>query len=73
MGAHHDYSEYLKEIKAPTLVIYGTDDIIAQSSVQLYLDNIPNASLKTMAGTHFMFYDNPKEFGEVVTRFFEQF
>lgn len=70
MGAKHDYSEYLKQIKAPTLVVYGTDDIIAQKSLQLYLDYIPDVKLKTMDGSHFMFYDNPKEFGEVISSFF---
>lgn len=72
MGVKHDYSEYLQEIIAPTLVIYGTEDIMEQSSVQRYLDYIPNATLTTMAGTHFMFEDNPIEFGEAVKKFWDQ-
>ncbi len=72
MGAKHDYSEYLKQIVAPTLLIYGTDDIIAKSSVKLYLDNIPNVKFDSMSGSHFMFYDNPYEFGETVLKFLEQ-
>jgi len=69
MGAKHDYSKYLKQIKAPTLIIYGTDDIIEQNSLQLYLDNIPNVTFKTISGSHFMFYDNPTEFGKTISNF----
>ncbi len=69
MGVQHDYSEYLKQITAPTLVVHGTDDILGQKSVQLYLDHIPKTELKTISGSHFMFYDNPIKFGEIVSSF----
>lgn len=72
MGAKHDYSKYLKQIKVPTLTIYGTDDIIEQSSLQLYLDNIPNISFKSISGSHFMFNDNPTEFGKIVSDFLNE-
>jgi len=72
MGAKHDYSEYLKQIKAPTLVIYGTDDIIEQNSVQLYLDFIPNVTFESISGSHFMFYDNPLVFGKTISKFLDK-
>jgi len=73
MGAKHDYSEYLRQIEAPTLVIYGTDDIIEQNSVQLYLDYIPNVTFKSISGSHFMFYDNSHEFGSTLSDFLHKY
>jgi proline iminopeptidase len=72
MGAKHDYSKHLKQIKAPTLIIYGTDDIIDQNSVQLYLDYIPNVTFKSISGSHFMFNDNPYVFGKIVSDFLDK-
>jgi proline iminopeptidase len=71
MGKKHDYSKYLKQIKAPTLIIQGENDIIPVSSCSLYLDNIPNASLKVIPGsTHFPFKEQPGKFEKIVADFF---
>lgn len=72
MGAKHDYSKYLKQIKAPTLIVYGTDDIIEQSSLQLYLENIPNVTFNSISGSHFIFNDNPLEFRKIVSDFLNE-
>ena len=70
MGRVHDYSPDLKKIKAPTLILYGEDDLIPASSIQLYLDNIPNHQYKTIPkSTHFPFEEQPEVFGNMVADF----
>ena len=74
MGRKHDYSPALKKIKVPTLIIHGEKDIIPISSVQLYLDNIPNSRLKTIPNaTHFPFNEQPEMFGQLVKEALEDF
>lgn len=67
MGKKHNYSKYLKQIKAPTLIIHGEEDIIPVSSIRLYLDNIPNIELKTVPkAKHQPFNEQPQVFDKMV-------
>ena len=69
MGKKHDYSKDLQKIRAPTLIIHGEEDIIPVSSVQLYLDNIPNSRLETIPNsTHFPFNEQAELFGNIVIK-----
>lgn len=66
MGKEHDYTEAMEGIKVPTLVVCGEEDMIPLSSVQLYLEHIPNSQLKTIPkATHFCFDEQPTAFGEI--------
>lgn len=70
MGKTHDYSSYLRQIRAPTLIIHGGNDIIPVNSCNLYLENIQNAKLKVIPeSTHFPFQEQPAEFEKIVTDF----
>ena len=44
----------LRSIKAPTLVIAGTKDMIKQSHTKEIAENIPNAKLSIIKGDHFI-------------------
>ena len=70
MGKKHDYSESLKQIMVPTLIIHGKNDIIPVNSCNQYHDNIPNSELKDIPNsTHFPYDEQPKEFERVVKKF----
>ena len=47
-------SDELRSIKAPTLVIAGTKDMIKQSHTKEIAENIPNAKLSIIKGDHFI-------------------
>ena len=73
MGKKHDYSEYLKEIKCPTLVIHGKEDLMPISSTTQYLNYIPKSKLKIIDNaSHFSFNEKPNEFGEIVKVFLKK-
>jgi len=47
----HEARDRLEDIKAPTLIVHGTDDLIAPYSGALYMqEHIPNAQLRTIEG-----------------------
>lgn len=45
MGRHHDYTDALTAITAPTLVIHGGRDMVPESSSRRYAELIPGAEL----------------------------
>ena len=61
--------EELSRIKAPTLVIAGSKDMIKDSHTRLIARSIPGAQLVTIGGDHFVANKHPKEFNEAVIRF----
>ena len=61
--------EELSRIKAPTLVIAGSKDMIKESHTRLIARSIPGARLAIIEGDHFVANKHPKEFNEAVTRF----
>ncbi|MFA8301059.1 MAG: alpha/beta fold hydrolase [Hyphomicrobiales bacterium] len=70
MGKKHDYTPHLKNVKCPTLIIYGENDINPISSVNQYLDNMPNAKLITIpSATHFPFDEQAEAFEKAITSF----
>ena len=56
-------------IRAKTLVIAGTNDMIKDEHTKLIADSIPGAKLVIIKGNHFVASKNPKEFNRVVMRF----
>ena len=64
--------EELAAIKAPTLVIAGTDDMIKESHTKLIAANIPGAELAFIKGGHFIANRNPIEFNQIVLEFLQK-
>lgn len=66
-----DFSSHLPSIKAPTLVIAGSDDAgtpVAMS--EAIAKGIPGAKLEVIAGAaHLSAVEKPREFAELVSRF----
>ena len=61
--------EELKAIKAKTLVIAGTKDMILESHTRLIADIIPDSQLVLIAGNHFIANKKPEEFNRAVLEF----
>ena len=66
-----DFSTHLHAIKAPTLVIAGSDDAGTPVAMSEAIANgIPGAKLEVIAGAaHLSAVEKPREFEELVTRF----
>ena len=64
--------QQLKAIKAKTLVLAGTRDMIKYKHTELIYKMLPNAYLRIIPGTHFIAYENPDEFNAVVSEFLEE-
>ena len=62
-------AEALASIRAKTLVIAGTDDIIKEAHTRLIASGIPGAALCLMEGDHFIAYKRAEAFNEIVLRF----
>ena len=61
--------EELSQIKCPTLVIAGDNDMIKDEHTRLIARSIPNAELAIIPGSHFIANKNPDVFNEAVLRF----
>ena len=61
--------EDLKTIRARTLVIAGTKDMIRESHTRLIAECIPDSQLVFISGGHFIANKNPEEFNRAVLEF----
>ncbi|MDD5822925.1 MAG: alpha/beta hydrolase [Firmicutes bacterium] len=61
--------EELTEIKLPTLVLAGTEDLILKEHTEFIASKIEGAELAFVRGTHFCASENPEEFNTVVYEF----
>lgn len=61
--------ETLCEIRADTLVVAGTRDMIKESHTRLIASKIPGAELAFVRGNHFVAAKNPEEFNRIVLSF----
>lgn len=59
----------LVAIKARTLVIAGTKDMILEKHTRMIAERIPGASLAFVEGDHFVANKNPDEFNKAVEEF----
>ncbi|MCR4751566.1 MAG: alpha/beta hydrolase [Eubacterium sp.] len=64
--------EELKAIRAKTLVIAGTRDMIRESHTRLIADSIPHSRLVFIKGDHFIAAKNPEEFNRAVLAFLKE-
>ena len=61
--------EELKAIRARTLVIAGTNDMIRESHTRLIAESIPDSQLVFIKGNHFIASKKPEEFNRAVLDF----
>ena len=61
----------LAGIRAKTLVIAGTRDMIKEAHTRLIAESIPDARLVFVKGNHFIANRNPKEFNRAVLDFLQ--
>ena len=61
----------LGDLKMPTLVIAGTDDMVEAEHTRLIAASIPGARLEFVEGSHFVATENPNAFNRVVKSFLE--
>jgi pimeloyl-ACP methyl ester carboxylesterase len=68
---NHNTLDRLSAIKAPTMVIVGTEDhLITPTSSDVIAQHIPGATLmKVEGGSHMFFMENKKEFNKTVLDF----
>lgn len=59
----------LSRITMPTLVICGTNDMIKESHTKEIAENLPDATLTILKGTHFIANKCPAEFNRTVDDF----
>lgn len=70
MGANYDFSADLKKITAPTLVIYGDYEILAESAGKQIADLIPNAKYTLLEDCgHFPFIEKPEAYFGAINEF----
>ena len=69
-----DGLDRLREIRAPTLVVQGTEDnVVDPRNAELLADCIPNARLEWFPGTgHLFFWEEPERFAAVVDDFLSE-
>ena len=61
----------LAKIKAKTLVIAGTRDMIKKEHTRLIASSIPGSELVFLNGNHFIASKHPEEFNRAVLRFLD--
>lgn len=61
--------EQLRKIRAKTLVIAGTKDMIRESHTRLIAERIPDSQLVFISGDHFIADKKPEEFNRAVLDF----
>ena len=64
--------EDLASIKAKTLVIAGTKDMILESHTRLIAEHIPDSRLALIEGDHFIANKKPEAFNRAVLAFLEE-
>lgn len=62
-------AEELSKIKAKTLVIAGSRDMIKTAHTRLIAESIPKSELKIIRGNHFIAEKNPRDFNRAAAEF----
>jgi 3-oxoadipate enol-lactonase len=72
-GATHDALDRIGALKAPTLVVHGTEDaVVDPRNADLLVERIPGARLELLPGCgHLLFWEEPKRFATLAKGFLE--
>ena len=66
----HNTHKELKNIKTPTLIVVGKEDILLRpKNSKLIAKKIPNAELKVLHGGHAVWIESEKEFAKIILAF----
>jgi 3-oxoadipate enol-lactonase len=69
-GVTFDALERISELKAPTLVVTGTEDVVVDpGNSELLAGRIPNARLERVPGGHLFFWEDPATFVTLLKEF----
>lgn len=68
----HIRPEDLAGVRAPTLVVAGTRDMIKESDTRRIAAAIPGAELVILRGSHFVAAESPEEFNRVLASFLQK-
>ncbi|KAJ5364264.1 uncharacterized protein N7496_009977 [Penicillium cataractarum] len=71
LDKRHDLRSEAKAIRVPTLIIWGTKDIVPVENAHLVQKSIPGSQLELFDAGHVVFSSKPNEFLEVVNKFLE--
>ena len=73
-GVSHDAFSRLQEIRAPTLILHGTEDgVVDPRNAQLLEGGIPGSRVVMFPGTgHLFFWEEPDRFAEIVRDFLQE-
>lgn len=67
-----DFAKRLKDIKIPTLIVHGADDIIPILSAKYLHENINGSKLEVIRDAgHMVMMEKPDEFNNAILRFIE--
>jgi proline iminopeptidase len=70
MGQRHDYSQGLRKVTAPVLVIHGAEDLQSEDASRIYSDLFPNSRFAVLENaSHFSFQQQPAAFAALVADF----
>jgi 3-oxoadipate enol-lactonase len=70
-GASYDAWDRLADVRAPTLVVHGTEDVVVDpANAELLAERIPGARVERFEGCgHLLFWEQPARFVDVVGEF----
>lgn len=70
LGRRHDWSDALRTVKAPVLVLHGARDAQPESGSREFAAFFQHAQVEVIPGAgHFSFDEQPRAFADVVERF----
>ncbi|WPB72676.1 alpha/beta hydrolase [Archangium violaceum] len=70
LGRHHDWSAWLRRVRAPTLVIHGAEDLQPRTATARVVQALPHARLVELSGSgHFPFEEQPEAFAATLRAF----
>lgn len=72
LGMRHDYSAGLRAVKAPVLILHGSDDLQPESASRVYLEYFPHARFVTIeGGSHFLCNERAEACAEAIREHLE--
>ncbi|MFG0317298.1 MAG: alpha/beta fold hydrolase, partial [Planctomycetota bacterium JB042] len=72
LGRSHDWSDAVRAIEAPTLLVHGDRDLVPVDASRHVASRLEDATVEVIEGAgHFPFSDRPEAFAEAVERFLD--
>jgi proline iminopeptidase len=69
MGQRHDYTDALKDVNVPVLILHGQNDMQSEAASRSY-EVFPNSTFQVIENTtHFPFEERPEAFATAVSEF----